>query len=117
MCVLMGPEVIINNAFYAKRNEVQPFLEIDALRRFCNILYDKITGDNESGISYKYVYFQVDKADVEEFCNIDDQFIRGIDKVFCTRKVEEYELEKINSVYEPEIRTMLKNAREVFARL
>ncbi len=117
MCVLMGPEVIINNAFFAKSDEVQPFLEINALRTFCNILYDKITGDNDSGISYKYVYFQVDEVDVEEFCDFDRQFMRGIDKIFCIEKVDRKKLEEINSIYAPEIQTMLRNAREAFARL
>lgn len=117
MCVLIGPEVIINNAFFAKGNEMQSFLEVNALKTFCNILYDKITGDNESGISYKYVYFQVDEIDVEEFCDFNNQFMRGIDKIFCTRKVEEKQLEEVNSIYAPEIQVMLRNAREAFARL
>lgn len=110
-----GKEVIINNAFFAKKDEMCSFLEINALREFCNILYDKITGENESGISYKYVCFQADEADVEEFCDIDGRFIRGIDKVYCTRAVEEETVRRINSIYAPEIQIMLKNAREAFA--
>lgn len=115
--VLMGPEVIIYNAFFAKREENLVFLEFSALRNFCNILYDKITGENESGTRYKYVCFQVDEMDVEEFCDVDIQFARGIDKVFCTGKIEEEKIERINSAYEPAIRIMLKNAREVFAAI
>lgn len=112
MCLLMGPQVIINNAFLAKKGP-QPFLEISALRKFCNILYGKITGGN--GVGYKYVLFQVSEADVERFCDSDDQFVRGIGKVFCTREVEEEKVEKINSVYTSEIQIMLKDAREAFA--
>lgn len=116
MCLLMGPQVIINNAFLAKK-EPQPFLEISALRKFCNILYDKITDRNEGGGSYKYVLFQVTEADVERFCDDDDQFVRGIGKVFCTRKVEAEKVEKINSIYTSEVQIMLKDAREAFAEL
>lgn len=113
--VFMGPEVIINNAFFAKRNEELAFLDFSALRSFCNILYDKITGGNGRGKGYKYVCFQVDEMDVEEFCDANIQFVRGIDKVFCMGKIEEEDLKIINSIYEPEIQTMLKDAREVFA--
>lgn len=113
--VFMGPEVIINNAFFAKRNEELTFLEFSALRNFCNILYDQITGGNGNGKRYKYVCFQVDEMDVEAFCDADIQFARGIDKVFCRGKIEEEKLKIINSVYEPDIQTMLKDAREVFA--
>lgn len=116
MCLMMGPQVIINNAFLAKKGP-QPFLEISALRKFCNILYDKITSGNENGISYKYVLFQVSETDVERFCDDDDQFVRGIGKVFCTREVEAEKVEKINSVYASEIRIMLKDAREAFTEL
>lgn len=117
MCVLMGPEVILNNAFCAKKDKELPFLENNALRRFCNILYDKITGENASGIRYKYVCFQVDEADVEEFCDTDNRFVKGIDKVYCKKKVDEETLQKINSIYEPEIQIMLKDAREAFAEM
>lgn len=115
MCLLMGPQVIINNAFLAKKG-AQSFLEISALRRFCNILYDKITGECKSGGGYKYVLFQVSDADVERFCDRDDQFVRGIGKVFCTREVEAEKVEKINSIYASEIQIILKDAREAFAR-
>ena len=117
MCVLISPEVVINNAFFAKKDKTQSFLENNALRTFCNILYQKITSENESGICYKYVYFQMDEADVEEFCDIDDQFIQGIDRVYCTREVQEETVAKVNSIYTPEVRTMLKNARDTFSQL
>lgn len=114
MCLLMGPQVIINNAFLAKKGP-QPFLEISALRKFCSILYDRITGSSESEGGYKYVLFQVSEADVERFCDRDDQFVKGIDKVFCTREVEAEKVERVNSIYASEIQVMLKDAREAFA--
>lgn len=114
MCLLMGPQVIINNAFFAQK-EQPSYLDISQLRRFCNILYDKITGSSDSG--YKYVLFQVSEADVGKFCDVDDQFVRGIGKVFCMGKVEEETVERINSVYASEIRMMLKDARDTFAEL
>lgn len=102
----MGPKVIINNAFYAKKG-AQPILEISALRNFCNILYDKITGENKSGISYKYVQFQVADTDIEEFFDTDDHFMKGIGKVVCVDEVKEETIKKLNSVYASEIQEML----------
>jgi len=112
----MGPQVIINNAFFAQK-EPLPYLEIDKLRKFCNILYDKITGGSNYGVVYKYVLFQVSEADVEKFCDADEQFVRGIGKVFCMGKIEEEKIERINSAYASEIRMMLKDARDAFAEL
>lgn len=116
MSVYMGPKVIINNAFYAKKG-VQPILEISALRNFCNILYDKITGENKSGISYKYVQFQVADTDIEEFFDTDNHFMKGIGKVVCVDEVKEETIKKLNSVYAPEIQEMLEDARKEFAAL
>lgn len=111
--------MIISNAFLAKKNELEldTFLEIEELREFCNILYDKITGENDSGIRYKYVCFQADEADVERFCEVDDQFKQGIDRIYCTREVKAEVVQRINSVYSEEIQIMIRNAREAFARL
>ncbi len=114
MSVCMGPKIIINNAFCAKKS-YQPFLEISALRNFCNILYDKITGDDEIGNSYKYVQFQVDDSDIESFFEADDHYIKGIDKIVCVKQVKEETLKKLNSVYAPEIQEILEAAREEFA--
>ena len=47
MCVLLGPNVVINNAFFAKRNDNLSFIEMKSLREFCNILYDKITNSDQ----------------------------------------------------------------------
>ncbi len=116
MSVYMGPKVIINNAFYAKQG-AQPFLEISALRDFCNILYEKITGENRCGISYKYVQLQVASTDIENFFETDNHFIKGIGKVVCVEAVKEETVQKLNSVYAPEIQEMLKDAREAFAAL
>ncbi len=116
MSVYMGPKIIINNAFYAKKG-AQPFLEISSLRNFCNILYEKITGVNRSGISYKYVQLQVTGTDIEDFLEADTHFIKGIGKVVCVKEIEEETVERINSVYTPEIQEILKDAREEFATL
>lgn len=116
MSVHMGPEVIINNAFYAKKG-AQPFLEISALRNFCNILYKKITGENRSGIRYKYVQFQVAGTDIEDFFETDNNFIKGIGKVVCVEEVKEETIRRLNSAYTPEIQKMLEDARKDFATI
>lgn len=112
----MGPKTIINNAFYAKKG-AQSVLEMRALRNFCNILYEKITGENRSGISYKYVQFQVANTDIENFFETDNHFIKGMDKVICVKEIKEETVKKLNSVYAPEIQEMLEDAREEFASL
>lgn len=117
MCVMMGPEVVINNAFLAKKEVISNYMEFSSLREFCNILHEKITGDNRSGISYKYAYFQVDEADIEKFCDLDAQFIRGIDKIFCTRIVEQEDVDRINSMYAQEVQDIIEEARDTFAAL
>lgn len=115
MSLCMGPQIIINNAFYAQAG-AQSFLELSTLRSFCNILYDKITGHNKSGISYKYVHFQVNEADIDDFFEMDDHFIRGINKVVCVKEVKAETVKKLNSIYAPEIQVILEDARETFAK-
>ncbi|MEY8410208.1 hypothetical protein AALB51_03050 [Lachnospiraceae bacterium 62-26] len=116
MSLCLGPEIIINNAFYARKGR-QPFLEDSALRDFCNILYEKITGDNESGINYRYVHFRVEDVEMERFFECNEQYIKGINKVVCRKEVEEEAIKKLNSIYEPEVQVMLENARKEFAEV
>ncbi len=115
MSIYIGPKVIINNAFCGKK--AQSFLEFNALRDFCNILYEKMTGKNRSGISYKYIQLQVSGSDIKNFFETDNHFIEGISKVICTEEVTEETVQKINSIYPAEIQEILKEAREAFAAL
>lgn len=117
MCVLIGPEVIINNAFYARKNESKNSLAISELQQFNFILYDKMTKENDTGVRYKYVCFLADWKDVEEFCRTDEQFINSIDTVYCTKQIEEEAVQRVNSIYTPDIQMMIQNAREDFRRL
>ena len=105
--ISMNAKVILNNAFLAK-SKVQ-YLEISEIRKFCNILYDKLT------VSYKYVQLHMTDKDVNEFCDISDQFIKGIGKIFCMHPVKDEEVEKINSVYDPDVSSILAEARKEFA--
>lgn len=116
MCVYIGPKVFINNAFYA-RSEAQSFLEMSTLRRFHNILYDKITEKDKGYVKYKYVHFQLGVRDMEDFFETDSHFIEGIDKVICIEKVKKETVDNINSIYEPEIRQRIEEARKEFAGL
>lgn len=115
MCVLIGPDVIISNAFFAKQSEGD-FLEISELQEFSSILYKRITGKNDSGVCYKYVSFQADRQDVDDFCRTNQGFIHGIDKIHCIKNVEFDDVKSINSKYAPEIQTMLQNARDDFQK-
>ena len=114
MSLCLGPEIIINNAFYARKGR-QPFLEDSALRDFCNILYEKITGDNESGINYRYVHFRVEDVEMERFFECNEQYIKGINKVVCRKEVEEEAIKKLDNVFteiliEKELGTEYKQA-------
>ena len=67
MCVLLGPNVVINNAFFAKRNDNLSFIEMKSLREFCNILYDKIRNSDQTGNRRQYVCFKVVIVDLYNF--------------------------------------------------
>lgn len=114
MCVLLGPEVIINNAFLARQPEAGT-LTITELKRFCSIVYEKITSNKQAGAKYKYVCLQVDREELEDFFSSDERFIKGIDTVYMTNKVDIPALENVNAMYAPEIRNSLKEARIEFA--
>lgn len=74
MSLLIKPKIVINNAFAAKQASV---LSNSMLRKFCDMLHDRLM---ENG--YKYVVFQVSDEDIDEFCEKDGQFIKGIKKSF-----------------------------------
>lgn len=115
MCVLIEPEVVINNAFYAKQIEEFQALEIAELRRFSNILYEEISNISNYGISYKYTCLRATQRDVEEFCSLTHKFITGIDKIYCTETIDITRVEHVNSRYTEELQSVIGNARNIFA--
>lgn len=117
MCVLLGPKVIISNAFFAKQNLNLSFMEMNSLRDFCNILYDKITGNNQHGGNNKYVYFKVDDSDLDDFFDSNEDFVRGINKIYKLKDIDIDELCAVNSIYDLEIQASLENARNEFAQM
>lgn len=112
MCVLFGPEVVLKNAF-AAQGDTKPYIEVDALRKFCDILNNKIAKVGSG--RYKYVYFELDQDDLEEYCEEDEQFVRGINRIYVTRPKDKDGLIRVNSAYTEEIRDSLKEARKEFA--
>lgn len=114
MCVLFGPEVVIKNAFAAQEN-TKPYIELDALRKFCDILFHHVSQTNSGAGRYKYVCFQLDREDLEEFCEEDGQFINGINRIYMTKAVDKAGCTCVNAVYAKEIRDSLDAARNEFA--
>lgn len=117
MCILVNPDVVINNAFLARKNKKNASLKISALQDFCYILYDEIIKCNISGNRYKYVYFKVDEDDVKEFCNNDKRFVLGNDKVYATKDIFYEDVRKVNAIYGDTIQQSLANARSKFSQL
>lgn len=117
MCILVKSDIVINNAFLARKNRANSVLRFSELQEFCNIIYDEITNAATYGNQYKYVFFEVDEDDVKHFCSNDKNFIMGIDKVVALGDIKDADVEKINSVYGYTIRHSLENARNRFAQM
>lgn len=111
MCLVLSPEVVLTNAFYASKGKTKNLNNI-ALREFCSILQDDITGDNTN---HKYVYFDMDDEDLDDYLEFNRRFERGINKVYCVDDIEEPEMQRVNSVYTKEIQSIIQRARETFA--
>lgn len=107
MSLVIKPKVIFVNAFLAR--DVKS-LGMDELRAFCNILYDKLV---EGG--YKYVVLEAGRRDIEVFCEKDGQFAQGIDKIHCLKPVTKEYMEKVNSVFPPDVEEILHDVRMLFA--
>lgn len=112
MCVLFGPEVVLNNVFAAKQKE---YVEWEELSDFCNILYKKVTGIQSNAGRYRYVHFQLNQEDLEEFFEVDGKFLNGINRIYSLKKIDDIECEKINFIYTSEIRQSLIETRKEFA--
>ncbi len=111
MCLVLNPEVVLMNAFYASKGKTKDLNNI-ALRKFCNILHDDIIEDNTN---YKYVYFDMDDDELDDYLELNRRFERGINRVYCIGDIEELEMQRVNSVYTQEIQSIIQKARESFA--
>ena len=115
MCVLFSPEVVISNAFYAKNNGEGSCMDVQSLQNFCSIIHTKIASNIQITPQHKYVYFKVDEDDVADFCRSNAGFVRGINKVYSVKKIDQSELARVNAVYTEEIQRSLEDARKAFA--
>lgn len=113
MCVYFGPEVMIKNTFMASVDNPL-YIEWEAIRRFSNILYDKISKNCSRRNGIKYVYFQLGKMDLEDFCESNSQFISGINRIYRNQEIDPASWESVNTVYSEEIQNSLKDARDEF---
>lgn len=105
MAIYFNSKVILYNAFLSKQkiNEHKCHsITFNDLRKFCNNLYDSII---QTG--YKYVVIDCNTENIDAFCNTDNSFIRGIDKMFCTCKIDSDYVEEINRKYPKDIQVVL----------
>lgn len=116
MCVKIGPDVIINNAFYAVGTGV-PYLDIITLKQFSQIVYKIITTSDDNHGKYKYVYFEVSESDVEEYIRSTNRFIKGFGNIYAQEPINKIDVEKINSAYSLDVQEMLQQARAKFATM
>lgn len=105
MAVYFNPKVILYNAFLSKQ-KIDEYkyrsITFHDLRKFCNNLYDSIVQ-----IGYKYVVIDCDTENIDDFCDTDNSFIKGIDKMFCTCKIDSTYVEGINRKYPKDIQVVL----------
>lgn len=104
--VLIKPKIICYNAFAAAKTCQMTMKE---LGDYCQILSDKLT-DN----GYKYMVFDVDDKDFDEFCAKDTRFIKGITKIVSTEIIRTEDADKVNSIYEQKIQEILKETRKIY---
>ncbi len=112
MAIYFDPEVILYNAFLSKQKTNKYkcyFITFYNLRKFCNNLYNKITR-----IGYKYVVINGDTESIDFFCDRNNDFIRGIYKMFCTCKISSADVEKINKKYPEDIRVILNTSETLW---
>lgn len=109
MSLVIKPQVIFANAFLARPKKS---LEISELRTFCNLLYDKLV---EGG--YKYVILEAGHEDIEVFCERDERFVQGIDKIHCLKPITEEYTKQVNSVFPPDVEKILQSVCTLFAAI
>lgn len=106
MAVYFSPKVILYNAFYAKQ-EAEGIgscsLSFPDLRKFCSDLYDSIVS-----LGYKYVVIGCDEKDMNAFYEKNHDFVKGIDKVFCVRKIDSIFVNDLNRTYPEDIQSLLR---------
>lgn len=113
MCVKIGPDVIINNAFYAAGENI-PCLNIITLKKFSQIVYNIITTSENNHGKYKYVYFKLSESDVEEYLRSTPHFIKGFGNIYTQKPINISDVKKVNSAYSSDIQEMLQQARVKF---
>lgn len=113
MCVAFDPEVIYNNVFFST-NKTKLF-KYDIVD-FCSILEKQVTTNIKININYKHVYFDFDQGTIDSFFKAySDVFNKMGNEIFITKKIEEEQLNIINSVYKDSIVIKaLENARKIF---
>lgn len=113
MCILLDSKVVVSNAFFAQSEKKNSFIAMSDLRKFCDILYAELTKKEER--SCKYVCFQVDQNDIEDFCREDHRFTKGMNKIYSIDRIKAEEVNKINAIYSIEVRKSIESARKKFA--
>lgn len=114
MALYLSPKTVLYNAFYSRQETDGQCAEItiENLRAFCNRLYDAITGNTRN----KYVVLGVDDESIEEFMDRNDDFIKGITKIVCTRRIRPGEVKGLNAIYENDVQAILDDSRKLWGR-
>lgn len=105
MILVLNADVIINNAFIARKN---PYLTTEELRDFCDILQEKL---EEHG--YIYTMMCISNKDIEELCD-GSRFIKGIDKIHCLQPVTVEYLDAVMRKLSPNAVHALVETRKQF---
>lgn len=113
MCLLLKPEVVFTNAFYAIKETGVNDLKTESLREFCSILYSDITSGNTD---YKYVYFNMDNDEIDDYLKYEKKFERGIGRVCFVGDAKDLDIDRTNSIYAQDVQEILQQARETFAQ-
>lgn len=105
MAIHFGPKVVLYNAFLSKQaadGSGRCSLSFDDLRKFCSDLYDSVVK-----LGYKYVVLDCEKDSIDAFCDKEDGFVRGIDKIFCIHGVDSAAVNDVNRRYPEDIQQVL----------
>lgn len=107
MAVHLDTDAVLYNAFFTNPNldfKENFSISFDNLRRFCDKLYDAVYN-----AGHKYIIIHGYAKDIDYFCDNDEKFVKGIDKIFCMKQITHEEIESINRHYPKDIQLILEH--------
>lgn len=104
MSVVVIPEIFLYNAFLSRKEGCLTYKD---LAKFANILEDTILKRSRE----KYVLLQLEDIAIDEFLENDNNFVRGIEKIYCKVIPQKEKVDEINSRYNIDVQKAFKFAR------